>query len=43
MIEYSCPHCGTLLSVDIVLDTELDTVRPEFRLEAGAPNPGAAP
>jgi N-methylhydantoinase B len=35
MIEYSCPHCGTLLSVDIVLDTELDTVRPEFRLEVG--------
>jgi N-methylhydantoinase B len=36
MIEYSCPYCGTLLSVDIVLDTELDTVRPEFYLKVGA-------
>jgi len=35
MIEYSCPQCGTLLSVDIVLDTELDTLRPEFRLVMG--------
>jgi hypothetical protein len=35
MIEYSCPHCGTLLSVDIVLKEELATVRPEFLLAAG--------
>lgn len=32
MIEYSCPHCGTLLSVDIVMPEELETVRPEFSL-----------
>jgi hypothetical protein len=42
MIEYSCPYCGTLLSVGIVLDTELDTVRPEFWLEGG-PVPGPGP
>jgi N-methylhydantoinase B len=32
MIEYSCPDCGTLLSVDIVRKEELETVRPEFLL-----------
>lgn len=32
MIEYSCPHCGTLLSVDIVTSADLDTIRPEFLL-----------
>jgi N-methylhydantoinase B/oxoprolinase/acetone carboxylase alpha subunit len=32
MIEYSCPDCGTLLSVDIVRQEELETVRPEFLL-----------
>jgi len=32
LIEYSCPDCGTLLSVDIVRKEELETVRPEFLL-----------
>jgi acetone carboxylase gamma subunit len=32
MIEYSCPDCGTLLSVDIVKKDELDAVRPELLL-----------
>jgi N-methylhydantoinase B len=32
MIEYSCPDCGTLLSVDIMLKNELEMVRPEFLL-----------
>jgi N-methylhydantoinase B/oxoprolinase/acetone carboxylase alpha subunit len=32
MIEYSCPKCGTLVSVDIVKAEELDTTRPDFLL-----------
>jgi hypothetical protein len=32
MIEYSCPNCGILLSVDIVMPEELETVRPEMLL-----------
>jgi hypothetical protein len=35
MIEYSCPQCGTLLSVDIVKPEEKDTVREEFSLAGG--------
>ena len=32
LIEYSCPSCRTLLSVDIVLKDEMEIVRPEFVL-----------
>jgi N-methylhydantoinase B len=35
MVEYSCPHCGTLLSVDIVMPEELETNRTEFLLHGG--------
>jgi N-methylhydantoinase B len=33
LIEYSCPSCGTLLSVDILLKDEVELVRPEFLLD----------
>lgn len=32
LIEYYCPSCGTLLSVDVVLKNEEEIVRPEFSL-----------
>jgi hypothetical protein len=35
LIEYYCPSCRTLLSVDIVLKDELEMVRPEFLLGIG--------
>ncbi len=32
LVEYCCPSCGTLLSVDVVRAEEKDLVRPEFKL-----------
>jgi len=32
LIEYYCPSCGTLISVDVVLKNEEEIIRPEFNL-----------
>lgn len=34
LVEYYCPSCKTLLSVDILLKDETDMVRPEFALNS---------
>ncbi len=33
LVEYGCPSCGTLLSVDVLLHEEASQVRPDFRLD----------
>ena len=34
LVEYSCPFCGILLSVDVLLKDEVEKIRPEFLLTA---------